>query len=208
MKLKTASLVAGMLLPFSMAQALVIQIDSANVDVYLTSGSITAVDSASQINLWDFNSDTFVFNGYNDDSYTLLEKDNSLALLIEGSSNTTFTLDSSADFGELDLTIIGNVGSSVTATGSFGIIELPDTAVIAPVITSPPSSSSIGTNGGSTDFWDDLSLDGNLVIGGDSDINGDIVIDGLTSVSVPEPGSFALLMLGLFPLLTFRRRMS
>lgn len=192
MKFKKLSMLAAGLLAFSQANALVIQVDVDNVDIFLNDNMVTAVDSITQIDLWDFNSSTFIFNGYDDSSYTLFDIDDhssigittSQAGSLNGSSIAFTGVPSASGSGGGSGTVIygtvGTVGSGDILTGSGDIL--------------------IGSGGGLI-----VTSPGDLVVGSGPDIvnigAGQIVI-----TTVPEPSMLALLCVGLLGVFGFRRR--
>lgn len=158
MNIKTIALGAAFLLPTLSANALIIQVDVDNVDITLDGQTMTATDSLSQAQLWDFNQDTFVFNGYDDSSYTLLETENTSDVTVNGLS-VNYTLTDSSNIiigtGSVDYGTVGSVdfGSVISVDyGTVGPIDfvitepntLGSTDQVGVVFTSVPEPGALG----------------------------------------------------------------
>lgn len=195
MKFKKLSMLAAGLLAFSQANALVIQVDVDNVDIFLNDNMVTAVDSITQIDLWDFNSSTFVFNGYDDASYTLFDIDDHSSIGISGSSG-------SLNGSSISYTVVSSIGGSVLDSGAFN-----HWAVGTVVSDSIIYGTLVAVDSGSVIY----GSVGTVNLGGDDIVNvidPDFVqIDVSNNVtSVPEPSVLALLSIGLLAMFGFRRR--
>lgn len=138
MNIKTIALGAAFLLPTLSANALIIQVDVDNVDITLDGQTMTATDSLSQAQLWDFNQDTFVFNGYDDSSYTLLDTDNHSDITVSGLGITLIgdpvepTYNGDISIGTVDLVNIATVGSV-----DYGTVDSIDFVITEPNTLGP-----------------------------------------------------------------------